>query len=126
MSEPHEKAVDRPCYDPRQHRVVGHGSRGPVSYTHLVADVLGNSLKKLNQPNLVTIFVGIALGVLLGSIPLRNVPQPVKLGLAGGPLIVAIPVSYTHLSRTPSSRRSRGRWRSSGSCAMPNAPQKPR
>ena len=55
-----------------------------------VADVLGNSLKKLKQPNLVTIFVGIALGVLLGSIPLMNVPQPVKLGLAGGPLIVAI------------------------------------
>ena len=55
-----------------------------------VADLLGNSLKKLDQPNLVTIFVGIALGVLLGSIPLLNVPQPVKLGLAGGPLIVAI------------------------------------
>ena len=55
-----------------------------------VADVLGNSLKKLDHPNLVTIFVGIALGVLLGSIPLMNVPQPVKLGLAGGPLIVAI------------------------------------
>lgn len=46
--------------------------------------MLGNSLKKLKQPNLVTIFVGIALGVLLGSIPLMNVPQPVKLGLAGG------------------------------------------
>ena len=55
-----------------------------------VADLLGNSLKKLDQPNLVTIFVGIALGVLLGSIPLLTVPQPVKLGLAGGPLIVAI------------------------------------
>ena len=55
-----------------------------------VADLLGNSLKKLDQPNLVTIFVGIALGVLLGSIPLLNVPQPVKLGLAGGPLVVAI------------------------------------
>lgn len=55
-----------------------------------VADVLGNSLKKLDHPNLVTIFVGIALGVLLGSIPLMNVPQPVKLGLAGGPLILAI------------------------------------
>ncbi len=55
-----------------------------------VADVLGNSLKKLDHPNLVTIFVGIALGVLLGSIPFMNVPQPVKLGLAGGPLIVAI------------------------------------
>lgn len=55
-----------------------------------VAALLGNSLKKLDQPNLLTIFVGIALGVLLGSIPLLNVPQPVKLGLAGGPLIVAI------------------------------------
>ncbi|MDE5636705.1 MAG: transporter, partial [Alistipes sp.] len=55
-----------------------------------VSSVLGNSLKKLNEPNLVTIFIGIALGVLLGSIPLLNVPQPVKLGLAGGPLIVAI------------------------------------
>ena len=59
-----------------------------------VADVLGNSLKKLKQPNLVTIFVGIALGVLLGSIPLMNVPQPVKLGLAGGPLIVAILIFF--------------------------------
>ena len=55
-----------------------------------VAAVLGNSLKKLREPNLVTIFVGIALGVPLGSIPLLNVPQPVKLGLAGGPLIVAL------------------------------------
>ena len=55
-----------------------------------VEGVLGNSLKKLNQPNLITLFVGIALGVLLGSIPLMNVPQPVKLGLAGGPLIIAI------------------------------------
>ena len=63
---------------------------GPEKAVAQVADVLGNSLKKLDQPNLVTIFVGIALGVLLGSIPLLNVPQPVKLGLAGGPLIVAI------------------------------------
>lgn len=63
---------------------------GPEKSVMKVADVLGNSLKKLDHPNLVTIFVGIALGVLLGSIPLLNVPQPVKLGLAGGPLIVAI------------------------------------
>lgn len=63
---------------------------GPEKAVMQVADVLGNSLRKLDQPNLVTIFVGIALGVLLGSIPLLNVPQPVKLGLAGGPLIVAI------------------------------------
>ncbi len=55
-----------------------------------VAGVLGNSLKKLRQPQLLTIFLGIALGVLLGSIPLMNIPQPVKLGLAGGPLIIAI------------------------------------
>lgn len=55
-----------------------------------VAAVLGNSLKKLRQPQLLTIFLGIALGVLLGSIPLMNIPQPVKLGLAGGPLIIAI------------------------------------
>ena len=63
---------------------------GPAEGVAKVADVLGNSLKKLDHPNLITIFVGIALGVLLGSIPLLNVPQPVKLGLAGGPLIVAI------------------------------------
>jgi len=68
-------------------RVMVVGSAKAVAQ---VADVLGNSLKKLDHPNLVTIFVGIALGVLLGSIPLLNVPQPVKLGLAGGPLIVAI------------------------------------
>lgn len=55
-----------------------------------VAKVLGNSLKKLQEPQLLTIFFGIALGVLFGSIPLLNIPQPVKLGLAGGPLIVAI------------------------------------
>ena len=55
-----------------------------------VAHVLGNSLKQLREPHLITIFLGIALGVLLGSFPLMNVPQPVKLGLAGGPLIVAI------------------------------------
>ena len=68
-------------------RVMVVGSEKAIEQ---VSKVLGNSLKKLNEPNLVTIFVGIALGVLLGSIPLLNVPQPVKLGLAGGPLIVAI------------------------------------
>ena len=55
-----------------------------------VADVLGNSMKKLNEPQLLTIFFGIALGVLFGSVPLMNIPQPVKLGLAGGPLIIAL------------------------------------
>lgn len=52
----------------------------------------GNSLKRLRHPNLIPIFVGIALGVILGSISfhLPGIPQPVKLGLAGGPLIVAL------------------------------------
>ena len=56
---------------------------------------LGNSLKRLDHPNLFPIFIGIVLGVILGSIPFvfPGVPQPVKLGLAGGPLIVAILIS---------------------------------
>ncbi|MGN0007323.1 MAG: putative transporter [Alistipes sp.] len=60
-----------------------------------VAAMLGNSVKRLDHPNLLPIFVGIFLGVLLGSIPIMfpGVPQPVKLGLAGGPLIVAILVA---------------------------------
>lgn len=63
-----------------------------------IADVekrLGNSLKRLREPNLVPIFLGIALGIFLGSIPFTfpGIPQPVKLGLAGGPLIVAILIS---------------------------------
>lgn len=60
-----------------------------------VETVLGNQLKRLNEPNLIPIFIGIALGVLLGSIPFAfpGIPQPVKLGLAGGPLIVAILIS---------------------------------
>ncbi|OFO55233.1 transporter [Porphyromonas sp. HMSC077F02] len=54
--------------------------------------IIGNSVKRLNEPNLVTIFLGIALGILVGSIPIMfpGIPQPVKLGLAGGPLVVAI------------------------------------
>lgn len=63
---------------------------GQLKDVESVADVLGNSIKKLREPQLLTIFLGIALGVLLGSLPLMNIPQPVKLGLAGGPLIVAI------------------------------------
>lgn len=63
---------------------------GQLKDVESVANVLGNSLKKLREPQLLTIFLGIALGVLLGSLPLINIPQPVKLGLAGGPLIVAI------------------------------------
>lgn len=57
--------------------------------------VLGNSAKHLREPNLISIFMGIAIGVFLGSIPfmLPGIPQPVKLGLAGGPLIIAILIS---------------------------------
>lgn len=57
--------------------------------------VLGNSMKRLNHPNLIPIFLGIALGCLLGSLPFvfPGIPQPVKLGLAGGPLIVSILIS---------------------------------
>lgn len=63
---------------------------GPEAAVAAAEKALGNSLKKLDHPNLFPIFIGIALGVLLGSLPLMNVPQPVKLGLAGGPLIIAI------------------------------------
>ena len=63
---------------------------GPEAAVAQAEKVLGNSLKKLDHPNLLPIFLGIALGVLLGSLPLVNIPQPVKLGLAGGPLIIAI------------------------------------
>ncbi len=57
-----------------------------------VAGILGNQLKRLDTPNIVTIFVGIFLGILLGSLPIAfpGMPTPVKLGLAGGPLVVAI------------------------------------
>ena len=60
-----------------------------------VAKTLGNSMRRLREPNLISIFLGIFLGVLVGSIPIAipGMPQAVKLGLAGGPLIVAILVS---------------------------------
>ncbi len=68
---------------------------GPEAAVNNVAKVLGNSLRRLREPNLVPIFLGIFLGIVLGSIPFTfpGIPQPVKLGLAGGPLIVAILVS---------------------------------
>ena len=55
-----------------------------------LATKLGNSMKRLNEPNLITIFVGILLGIVLGSL---NVGFGMKLGLAGGPLVVAILLS---------------------------------
>ena len=75
------------------------GDRVTVVGSELAVDkvsaILGNSMKRLNEPNLITIFIGIALGIILGSIPISfpGIPQPIKLGLAGGPLIVAILIS---------------------------------
>ena len=62
---------------------------GPEPAINEVADLLGNSLKKLHQPHILTIFLGIALGVLVGSIPIVESPA-VKLGLAAGPMLMAI------------------------------------
>ncbi len=57
-----------------------------------VEDMLGNTLKRLDEPHLITLFVGIFVGIIFGSIPvfIPGMPMPVKLGLAGGPLVVAI------------------------------------
>ena len=65
---------------------------GPQDAVERVARVLGNEMKKLDAPNIITIFVGIFMGILIGSIPIMfpGIPTPVKLGLAGGPLVVAI------------------------------------
>ncbi|MDP4227242.1 MAG: putative transporter [Bacteroidota bacterium] len=75
-----------------------------------VSKYLGNSVKRLNEPNLSAIFIGILVGVVFGSIPIAipGIPVPIKFGLAGGPLIIAILIgrygykfslnSYTTLS----------------------------
>lgn len=61
-----------------------------------VARLVGNKSEHLSRPNLFLIFAGIALGVLVGSVPIHfpGIPQPVKLGIAGGPLIIAILLGY--------------------------------
>jgi putative transport protein len=61
----------------------------------LVAKAVGNSLKRLEAPDLAPIFIGIVLGVILGSLPVHfpNMPVPVKVGMAGGPLIIALLLS---------------------------------
>ena len=65
---------------------------GPEDAVDNVADQMGNSIRRLDAPNIATIFVGIILGLIFGSFPLAipGMPVPVKLGLAGGPLIIAI------------------------------------
>lgn len=65
---------------------------GNIDDINRLAEKLGNSMKRLNEPNMFTMFIGIFMGILVGSIPLviPGISVPVKLGLAGGPLIVAI------------------------------------
>lgn len=60
-----------------------------------ITKVLGNSLKRLEVPDIAPIFIGIVLGIIVGTIPFQipNIPVPVKIGLAGGPLIVALLLS---------------------------------
>ena len=65
---------------------------GPEDAVDRVANKMGNSIRRLDAPNIATIFVGIMIGLIFGSFPLAipGMPVPVKLGLAGGPLIIAI------------------------------------
>ncbi len=65
---------------------------GPEDAVDHSAEVLGNSIKRLEAPNIATIFLGIMTGIVFGSLPLAipGMPVPMKLGIAGGPLIIAI------------------------------------
>lgn len=65
---------------------------GEATAIQEVSKVLGNTIKQLNEPNLVAVFIGIVLGLALGAIPiaLPGISAPVKLGLAGGPIVVGI------------------------------------
>ena len=69
---------------------------GPQRSIERLAGILGNQVKKLDHPNIIVIFLGILIGVLVGSIPLAipGMPVALKLGLAGGPLVVAILLGY--------------------------------
>lgn len=65
---------------------------GPKDNVNRIAELMGNSVKHLDTPNIATIFIGIIIGILFGSIPfaIPGMPVPLKLGIAGGPLIIAI------------------------------------
>ena len=65
---------------------------GPEDAVDRVANKMGNSIRRLDTPNIATIFVGIIIGIVFGSLPLAipGMPVPMKLGIAGGPLIIAI------------------------------------
>ena len=68
---------------------------GNIDDINRLATKLGNSMKRLNEPNMVTLFIGIFLGIIVGSIPFSfpGMSVPMRLGLAGGPLVVAILIS---------------------------------
>ena len=69
---------------------------GPQRSIDRLADRLGNQVQKLDHPNIISIFLGIMLGIVLGFLPIAipGMPVPLRLGLAGGPLIVAILLGY--------------------------------
>lgn len=63
---------------------------GPEDAVDRVANMMGNSIKRLDAPNIATIFVGICIGIIFGSLPFIPGMPLMKLGIAGGPLIIAI------------------------------------
>lgn len=65
---------------------------GPEDAVNRVAEQMGNSVKRLDAPNIATIFIGIIIGIIFGTLPIAipGMPVPMKLGIAGGPLIIAI------------------------------------
>lgn len=65
---------------------------GPEENVNRVAEIMGNSVKRLDAPNIATIFIGIMVGIIFGSLPfaIPGMPVPLKLGIAGGPLIIAL------------------------------------
>jgi AspT/YidE/YbjL antiporter-like protein len=65
---------------------------GEANSVNTVGKILGDEIKRLNNPNLLAVFIGISLGMLLGALPitLPGMSTPVKLGIAGGPIIIGI------------------------------------
>lgn len=65
---------------------------GDATSVNRVATIMGDAVKRLDHPNIATIFIGIMVGIIFGSIPfaIPSIPVPLKLGIAGGPLIIAI------------------------------------
>jgi putative transport protein len=86
---------------------------GPKMQLKEAETVLGNSRNRLSEPELATIFIGIILGLLLGSVPLAipGLPVPVKLGIAAGPLLIAIFISrYGGLAHLHSYMNQSAAW----------------